>query len=175
MTFHSQKKSFSSIGSFVWNVRKFQFSDANKNGRNPIKWISEVCTFARFDRWWPKLFFCEWNTTKFTRFQGIYRSSALLRDLAWHLLLDERCQFACSKQGFSMRLELEMDLNVYMADDFLLSNVVSNGLEPNYFLYFLSTQHSNHWENHPLQLLRLTQHKRRLRISWTSEHPSVCL
>ena len=72
-----------------------------------------------------------------------------------------------------MRLELEMDLNVYMADDFLLSNVVSNGLEPNYFLYFLSTQHSNHCENHPLQLLRLTQHKRRLRISWTSEHPTL--
>ena len=100
------KKSFRSIGSLVWNVRSFQFSDANRMTENPIKWILKVCTFARFDRWWPKTFFCDGNTTKFTRFQGIYRSSALLRDLAWHLLLDERCQFACSKQGFSMRLEL---------------------------------------------------------------------
>ena len=57
MTIPSQKKSFRSIGSLVWNVRSFQFSDANRMTENPIKWILKVCTFARFDRWWPKLFF----------------------------------------------------------------------------------------------------------------------
>ena len=132
-------------------------------------------TFDIWDNWFdrPTTFFLHWIYHKDDRLWRKLRSnrsysrSRVIFAPRWTLSI------RLLSTGKLVRLGSEMRLDSIWWMVFDYSSVLSDGFEPNNSSLLSRNPVSKLFGKSSVATLRLTQLKKRLRISWTSEHPKV--